>query len=66
MERFAALVKEYSRESGSQFIIITHRRGTMTIGDVLYGVSAEEFSGVSKILSVKIEEEPDFGEEPLK
>lgn len=66
VERFAALVKEYSRESGSQFIIITHRRGTMTIGDVLYGVSAEEFSGVSKILSVKIEEEPDFGEEPLK
>ncbi|MEA4892090.1 MAG: chromosome segregation protein SMC [Peptococcaceae bacterium] len=62
VERFAALVKEYSRESGSQFIIITHRRGTMTIGDVLYGVSAEEFSGVSKILSVKIEEEPDYDE----
>ena len=63
--RFAALIKEYSRESGSQFIIITHRRGTMTIGDVLYGVSAQEFSGVSKILSVKMEEEPEFGKSLL-
>jgi len=55
VERFAGLIKEYTKDGG-QFIIITHRRGTMEIGDVIYGVSAEEQSGVSKVLSVRINE----------
>ena len=56
VDRFAELVKEY-RDGGSQFIIITHRRGTMTAGDVIYGISAQEFSGVSKVISVRLEEQ---------
>ncbi|MCL2120713.1 MAG: chromosome segregation protein SMC [Clostridiales bacterium] len=55
VDRFAELIKEY-RDSGSQFIIITHRRGTMIAGDVIYGISAQEFSGVSKVISVRLEE----------
>jgi len=54
VDRFADLIKEY-RQSGGQFIIITHRRGTMAAGDVIYGISAQEFSGVSKVLSVRLE-----------
>ena len=52
--RFAELIKEY-RDDGGQFIIITHRRGTMTVGDVIYGISAQAFSGVSKVISVRME-----------
>jgi chromosome segregation protein len=55
VDRFAGLIREY-RESGSQFIIITHRRGTMVAGDVIYGISAQEFSGVSKVLGVRLED----------
>ena len=55
VDRFADLIKEY-RDGGSQFIIITHRRGTMVAGDVIYGVSAQEFSGVSKVISVRLED----------
>jgi chromosome segregation protein len=55
VDRFAGLIREY-RENGSQFIIITHRRGTMVAGDVIYGISAQEYSGVSRILSVRLEE----------
>ncbi|HCP15306.1 MAG TPA: hypothetical protein DIT32_06005, partial [Peptococcaceae bacterium] len=55
VDRFAALIKEYS-QTGSQFIVITHRRGTMEVGDVIYGVAAEEASGVSRILSVRMQD----------
>lgn len=55
VDRFAALIKEYSK-TGSQFIVITHRRGTMEVGDVIYGVAAEEASGVSRILSVRMQD----------
>lgn len=45
--RFSEFLKQYSENS--QFIIITHRRGTMEIADAIYGVTMEE-QGVSKVL----------------
>ena len=47
--RYAEFLKKFS--NNVQFIIITHRKGTMEAGDVLYGVTMEE-KGVSKIVSV--------------
>lgn len=49
--RFAAYLRNLS--SKTQFIVITHRRGTMEASDVLYGVTMQE-QGVSKVLSVDI------------
>jgi chromosome segregation protein len=51
--RFSQYLKRYSSES--QFIVITHRKGTMEEADVLYGVTMQE-SGVSKLVSVRIGE----------
>ncbi|WP_413301344.1 chromosome segregation protein SMC [Bacillus sp. 1P10SD] len=51
--RFSQYLKRYSRET--QFIVITHRKGTMEEADVLYGVTMQE-SGVSKLVSVRLEE----------
>jgi chromosome segregation protein len=51
--RFADFIKEYAKNS--QFVIITHRKGTMEIADTLYGVTMEEY-GISKVLSVKLED----------
>lgn len=51
--RFSQYLKSYSSET--QFIVITHRKGTMEEADVLYGVTMQE-SGVSKLVSVKLEE----------
>ncbi|MBP1079986.1 chromosome segregation protein SMC [Bacillus capparidis] len=51
--RFAQYLKNYSHET--QFIVITHRKGTMEEADVLYGVTMQG-SGVSKLVSVKLEE----------
>lgn len=42
-------------ENNTQFIVITHRKGTMEAADVLYGVTMQE-SGVSTIVSVRLEE----------
>ncbi|MGW8264508.1 hypothetical protein ACWHAR_31675, partial [Bacillus sp. LR--39] len=55
--RFAQYLKRYSRDT--QFIVITHRKGTMEEADVLYGVTMQE-SGVSKVISVKLEETKEF------
>ena len=45
----------------TQFISITHRRGTMEQGDVLYGVTMEE-EGISKLLRLDVAEmEKKFG-----
>ena len=49
--RFASYLKKF-RDS-TQFIIITHRKGTMEVADTLYGVTMEE-QGISKLLSVKL------------
>lgn len=51
--RFSNYLKEFSQST--QFIVITHRQGTMSGADVLYGVTMQE-SGVSKLVSVKLEE----------
>lgn len=51
IQRFANFLKEYA--ANTQFIVITHRKGTMESADIMYGVTMEE-SGVSKLLSVKI------------
>ena len=51
VNRFAMFLKELSETT--QFIVVTHRKGTMEIADVLYGVTMEE-QGVSKLVSVKL------------
>ena len=53
ISRFVGVLKEFRNET--QFIMITHRKPTMSVTDVLYGVTMEE-SGVSKRLSVTFEE----------
>ena len=49
--RYAEFLKTFSENT--QFIVITHRKGTMEASDVLYGVTMEE-KGVSKIVSVDL------------
>ncbi|MEG0686951.1 MAG: AAA family ATPase, partial [Erysipelotrichales bacterium] len=57
VERFAKFLKEFSSET--QFIVITHRPGTMEECDVLYGVTMQE-KGVTKMISVHLEEAKDL------
>lgn len=52
VDRYATFLKEFSKTT--QFIIVTHRKGTMESADCLYGVSMED-SGISKLISVKLE-----------
>lgn len=54
IQRFGTFLEEFSK--GSQFILITHRKGTMEFADALYGVSMEE-KGISSLVSLKMEEE---------
>ncbi|OGO88776.1 MAG: chromosome segregation protein SMC [Clostridiales bacterium GWE2_32_10] len=54
--RYANYIKNYSTDT--QFLVITHRKGTMEISDYLYGVTMEE-KGISKVISVKLEEAVD-------
>lgn len=53
VSRFAKYIKIYSENT--QFIVITHRKGTMEEADVLYGVTMQE-SGVSRLVSVRLED----------
>lgn len=54
VQSFGRFLKEFSEDT--QFLLITHRRGTMENSDVLYGVTMEE-KGVSRMISVKLEDE---------
>lgn len=51
--QFGRFVREFS--SDTQFVIITHRKGTMEVCDAIYGIAMEE-KGVSKMISVKFDE----------
>ncbi|MGN1059226.1 MAG: chromosome segregation protein SMC, partial [Clostridia bacterium] len=51
--RYAEFIKRFSRRT--QFILVTHRRGTMECADVIYGVTMQE-KGVSKLLELNLEE----------
>jgi chromosome segregation protein len=51
--RFADYLRRLSGEI--QFVVITHRRGTMEAADMLYGVTTQE-EGVSKILAMKLQD----------
>jgi chromosome segregation protein len=53
VDRYARFLKKFSAET--QFIVVTHRHGTMEHADVLYGVTMQE-SGISKMVSVRLEE----------
>ena len=53
IDRFSAFLAEYAKKT--QFIIITHRKGVMEAADVLHGITMEE-SGISRLISVKLEE----------
>ena len=49
--RFAEYLKKFSKST--QFLVITHRKGTMEAADTVYGVTMEE-NGISKLLSMKL------------
>ena len=54
VRRFSEFLTEYSKRS--QFIVVTHRKGTMEAADILHGVTMED-SGVSRLVSVKFTED---------
>jgi chromosome segregation protein len=56
--KIIALLREFQKES--QFIVITHTKRTMSIADVLFGVTMQ-MQGVSKKISVRFDE---YEEEP--
>ncbi|MBR2701546.1 MAG: chromosome segregation protein SMC [Erysipelotrichaceae bacterium] len=60
VDRFARYIHKFSDES--QFIVITHRPGTMTECDVLYGITMPQ-KGVSKVIQVKLKEALSYAEE---
>ena len=60
VSRFATYLKNYLEDT--QFVVITHRRGTMEAANILYGVTMQE-KGVTKMLSLAID---DVGDDMLK
>lgn len=53
VNRYADYLRKFSEVT--QFIVVTHRKGTMEAADILYGVTMQE-QGVSKLVSVKLED----------
>ena len=49
--RYAEYLKKFSNDT--QFLVITHRKGTMEAADTVYGITMEE-NGISKLLSMKL------------
>ena len=54
VKRFAKYLHKLTKDT--QFLVITHRRGTMTAADVLYGITMQE-KGISALVSVNLVEE---------
>ncbi len=54
VNRFGAFLQEYAENT--QFIVVTHRKGTMEAATVMFGVTVED-AGVSKIVSVRLEDQ---------
>ena len=57
VKRFGDYLNRFDKDS--QFIVVTHRKGTMAAADSIYGVTMQE-SGVSKIVSVKLKDLEDM------
>ena len=57
VERFASYLHNLSEKT--QFIVITHRRGTMEASDVLYGVTMQE-QGISKLLRLDLNQMEEY------
>jgi chromosome segregation protein len=53
VERYCNFLKELDQKT--QFVLVTHKKQTMRIADILYGVTMEE-AGISKVISVKMRE----------
>lgn len=51
VNRYALYLKKFSKDT--EFLVITHRKGTMEIADTVYGITMEE-KGISKLLSMKL------------
>ena len=51
VQRFAKYIKKYSDDT--QFIVITHRKGTMEVAKTVYGVTMQEY-GISNVISMKM------------
>ncbi len=49
--RYAEYLKKFTKDT--QFLVITHRKGTMEAADTVYGITMEE-NGISKLLSMKL------------
>lgn len=59
VDRFAKYLREFSKET--QFIVVTHREGTMEECDLLYGATMQQ-KGVTKLVSVKLKDAIDLAQ----
>ena len=50
-DKIVEYLKKFSKDT--QFLVITHRKGTMEAADTVYGITMEE-NGISKLLSMKL------------
>lgn len=57
VKRFGDYLNRFDKNS--QFIVVTHRKGTMAAADSIYGITMQE-SGVSKVVSVKLKDSVDL------